>query len=1184
MSSTADQANGAASSPSAGSAERPPSTDDRRVLDAVREYLALIEAGTPPDRAAFVARYPDVAVVLSECLEGLAFVQAVAPELSDPVVGAPAAGAESLTGTLGDFRLIREVGRGGMGVVYEAEQVSLGRRVALKVLPFAATMDPRQLRRFHNEARAAAGLHHTNIVPVYAVGCERGVHYYAMQFIDGRTLADLIAEHRGGPPSQVPTSPEAAAATVPPAAQATSAAPRDAAYFRRAAEWGIQAAEALDCAHAVGVVHRDVKPANLLVDTTDRLWVTDFGLAQVQSDTRLTMTGDLVGTLRYMSPEQALAKRAVLDHRADIYSLGATLYELLTLQPAFAGTDRQELLRQIAFEEPKAPRRIDNAIPGELETIVLKALEKNPQERYATAQDLADDLDRWLKDEPIRARRPSLVQRARKWSRRHRAVAIGLTAALAAAVVLAVVLGFWYQRRLADTERGVTAALAEADTLVTEGDKQTEYPERWQATARLALAAQKKAEELLANGVATEELAARVRQRRAAVDAAVTDSQLLVELERVRLEVTLLKSNGDFDFARAAPRYATLLAQYGVDLAAPQAAAARVRESRLQEALLAALTCWWHCSSDVEERKGVLRVYQLALPPGSAWARLHAGQKREDIARLVNDPAFQALPPAALILWAGELQRMKEKAMVEKVLRAALERRRGDFWLNFELGLFLLNEEPPRAEEAVCYLTAALALRSESPGVGLDLGRALRAKGDTEGAIARFQQAIELDPNYVAAHEWLGIVLAEVKDYEGAEREYREALRLSPESPTAHRSLGNLLADTNDPTGAVREYQEAIRIDPKDAVARTNLGNTLFKQNDLDGAIRAFRDATLVAPQYAKAHNGLGFALLTSGDLENAIASFRAALRADPNHVLANANLGNALLQQNDPEGAIKAFKDAVRLAPKNPAFHTNLAIALDRTGRGEDAMREFQLAIQLAPEFAEAHCNFGLLLTRLGRFREAVEELRLGHKLGSRNPHWPFPSARLLRDAERMADLDAGLPALLEGRQQPKDADERLGVARLCQFHKRLFAAAARWYGEAFAAQPGLADNLSSNHRYDAACAAAMAGCGQGEDRNRIDASEHARLRRQSLDWLRADLTAWNRLMAKEPGKAGPAAGQQLARWLKDTDLAGVRGPEALAKLPEGERGDWQKLWADVEEMLAKIRQEDSQKSKPAK
>src|SRR5262249_47861168 len=281
-----------------------------------------------------------------------------------------------------------------------------------------------------------------NIVPVHGVFCDRGVHFYAMQFIEGQSLAALLDQQRGGgsastdQPTTAYASPAAPAAeTGVQAAAATVRAPRGAAYFRRVAEWGVQAAEALDCAHAVGIVHRDIKPANLMIDTSGRLWVTDFGLAQMQSETRLTATGDLVGTLRYMSPEQALARRVLIDHRSDIYSLGATLYELLTLQPPVTGEDRQELLRQIAFEEPAAPRRLSKHVRAELETIVLKAMEKTPNDRYATAKELADDLERFVRDEPIRARRPSLVQRARKWARRHKALVRS-----AAALLLAVLL------------------------------------------------------------------------------------------------------------------------------------------------------------------------------------------------------------------------------------------------------------------------------------------------------------------------------------------------------------------------------------------------------------------------------------------------------------------------------------------------------------------------------------------------------------------------------------------------------------------------------------------------------------------------------------------------------------------------------------------------------------------------
>jgi serine/threonine protein kinase len=460
------------------------------VLAAVEEYLAAQRAGQPPDRAAFLARHAALAPALAECLDGLDFIEEVGPGLKQLAGGLTPGGecgpAERL---LGDFRLLREVGRGGMGIVNEAEQVSLRRPVALKVLPFAAALDERQLRRFKNEAQAAAGLHYTNIVPVYGVGCERGVYYYAMQFIDGQTLAELIAELRqrarreastealarapevpaaaeagaqearpaeGSGPGGSPTGPcllpalssgaTGSGAAVPPfvrpccppgapalppaetvrraaatlATECTSDSPL---FFRTAARLGVQAAEALEHAHQRDITHRDIKPGNLMVDRQGHLWVTDFGLAHVQGQAGLTMTGDLVGTLRYMSPEQALAKRVPIDHRADVYSLGATLYELLTLEPAFRGRDRQELLRQIAFDEPRPPRKLNRAIPAELETVVLKAMAKSPAERYGTAQELADDLRRFLEDKPIRAKRPTALQRARKWVRRHPGVA-----------------------------------------------------------------------------------------------------------------------------------------------------------------------------------------------------------------------------------------------------------------------------------------------------------------------------------------------------------------------------------------------------------------------------------------------------------------------------------------------------------------------------------------------------------------------------------------------------------------------------------------------------------------------------------------------------------------------------------------------------------------------------------------
>jgi serine/threonine protein kinase len=418
--------------------------EDPRVIAALDEYLAALESGLKPDRQDFLARHSEIAEPLAECLEGMeALHSASSPSnLSGSERARPTLAEIGRAGMpLGDFRIVREIGRGGMGVVYEAEQLSLGRRIALKVLSFALTLDQRQLERFKNEARVAAHLHHQHIVPIYSVGCERGVHFYAMQYVEGRSLAEVIQELRrlANAPAALarPNRAEAPRETTPhetavePIGALSTAFSSDRpSFFRSVAQLGMQAAEALDYAHTQGVVHRDIKPANLLLDLGGHLWITDFGLAQFQSGGALTLTGDLLGTLRYMSPEQALGKRALVDHRADIYSLGATLYELLTLKTVYGGGDREELLRQITFEEPCPLRRVNAAIPADLETIVLKSLSKEIGDRYASARELAEDLRRFLQHEPIRAKRPTLLERTAKWSRRHRAVVTSAVAAL----------------------------------------------------------------------------------------------------------------------------------------------------------------------------------------------------------------------------------------------------------------------------------------------------------------------------------------------------------------------------------------------------------------------------------------------------------------------------------------------------------------------------------------------------------------------------------------------------------------------------------------------------------------------------------------------------------------------------------------------------------------------------------
>jgi outer membrane protein assembly factor BamB/predicted Ser/Thr protein kinase len=371
-----------------------------RLAEVLEEYLERLRRNEAPSREQFLAEHPDLAGELEACLAGLEFIQAMEVPL------------DSAAPQLGDFQIIREIGRGGMGAVYEAQQISLPRRVAIKVLRFGVVPDREAVERFRREAETVAGLHHTNIVPIFSVGQENGVNYYAMQFIDGPSLADVAA---------------------------TDGAELDP---RRVGEWGLQAAEALAHAHQRGVVHRDVKPSNLLLDREQRIWLTDFGLAKRHDDVTLSLVGVLLGTPRYMSPEQASAAQQPIDHRTDIYSLGATLYELLTGEPLFTGRSPHNVISQILTLEPRPPRQVRPSLPRDLETILLKCLSKKANGRYHSASDLADDLRAFLDERPIRARRASLLERsARWWRQQKRSVVVTGYTALASMLLMVLALG-----------------------------------------------------------------------------------------------------------------------------------------------------------------------------------------------------------------------------------------------------------------------------------------------------------------------------------------------------------------------------------------------------------------------------------------------------------------------------------------------------------------------------------------------------------------------------------------------------------------------------------------------------------------------------------------------------------------------------------------------------------------------
>jgi serine/threonine protein kinase/WD40 repeat protein/tetratricopeptide (TPR) repeat protein len=431
--------------------------DERDPLDEIAEdFLQKRRSGTYPSITEYVSRLPGRAEEVRDLLSALVMVEELKPD-PDATVGHRSpdarAGPASVPDQVGEFRIIREIGRGGMGIVYEAEQESLGRRVALKVLYPRSAHSAVQVRRFLREARLAARLHHTNIVQVFGVGNSDNLHYYSMQFIKGLGLDKVMDDLRrldvpglpavlgrspappssGSSPTDVSLSlagdgplrdldaePDDRQAVLPGPAPAEVAGDSQRRYMHSVARIGVQTAEALEYAHKLGTLHRDIKPSNLLLDAHGTVWVTDFGLAKALEDENLTESRDLIGTLRYMSPERF---RGQADARSDVYALGLTLYEMIALRPAFEARDRPGLVYQISHVEPVPLHRLNPAVPRDLETIISKAIEKSPSDRYHTASALASDLRRFLEDRPIEARAVSASERIVRWARRNPGVA-----------------------------------------------------------------------------------------------------------------------------------------------------------------------------------------------------------------------------------------------------------------------------------------------------------------------------------------------------------------------------------------------------------------------------------------------------------------------------------------------------------------------------------------------------------------------------------------------------------------------------------------------------------------------------------------------------------------------------------------------------------------------------------------
>jgi len=943
---------------------------DNRVGALLESYLKATLEGSAPDREAFLEEHADVADALREGLRGLDLIGGALPgTVPRPVApqrGAaddrPAEGRE-----LGDFRILREVGRGGMGVVYEAEQLSLGRKVALKVLPFAAVLDPKQLQRFRNEAQAAAQLHHTNIVPVYSVGSERGIHYYAMQFIEGASLSRAIGELKGG---------GAGAGTTPISSHSSH---REPAFLRMAARLGMQAAEALDHAHQLGVVHRDVKPGNLLVDMTGNLWVTDFGLARFDAGSNLTMTGDLVGTVRYMSPEQALAKRVPVDHRTDVYSLGATLYELFTLEPAVQGEDPQTVIQEIAFRDPRPPRRLNPAIPPDLETILMKAMAKDPVGRCATAQEMADDLRRFLDLKPIVATRPSVATVVGKWVRRHRALVGCAAAALAVSVVALAASNIKTSRALRKSEeRLATAREAVRLYLGTAGVN----------TLRDASAPRGTAKALLERALLFYE-----QYKDDWGDTAVERGTILHALHRYP------ESRAAFAEALArAPDTPEILCSYAHLLG---------HEGRNQEALevldrALALDPRNHfglcyrglVQSALGRTEDALRSFDEALDidPGFVQAHINRGNELRALRKPAealgaHDRALK-LDPLNSTAHNNRGNALGDLGQHEDALdayRRATELDPTNARYHSNAGLALRRLGCP--EEALVEHDLAFDLDPDDVTVLNNRAITLADLGRHAEALDLLDRALVLEPDTALVHLHRGHVLCELDRAREGIDAYDRALEIDDTGADAHCGRADAMDELGEHEAALDGYRRAIELDGTNVEAFIGCGNALNHLGRLEEALRAYRDAAAVDPGNARAHFGAGYMLLKLEHYQDALDAFDRALPHDPDHAALRINRGVALMALSRAEEALESFDAAVRIDGKNALAHVNRAVALRGLDRHADALRAIDDALRLNEGQPDALLLRAELLFTLGRDREGAEQVEGNLEKAVREP-----------------------------------------------------------------------------------------------------------------------------------------------------------------------------------------------------
>ena len=653
----------------------------------------------------------------------------------------------------------------------------------------------------------------------------------------------------------------------------------------------------------------------------------------------------------------------------------------------------------------------------------------------------------------------------------------------------------------------------------------------------------------------------------------------ITDFDAARLEGAALREEG-FDFKQVALAYAPAFHDYGIDLERMSAedAAERVRKRPIRHELVLAALDWALTVKDKADaqRLKLISFAEAAATDEPAWEKpLISALAQSSLAAVekLAESLRSDLSAVRLLIVTRYLLTLGNVEHAIRLLNDAQQRYPDDFWLNESLGLALMNTTPPQHQRALPFLTAAVALRPDSPGTRLNLGGCLIGIGESNAAIAAFRRALELKPDYAMPHYNIGLTLFKSGQIDAAIVEYRRALNLNPSYAEAYHGLGNGLIEKGDLDSAIAAIRKALELKVDYAEAQGALADALLQHGDLEAAITAGRRAIELKPGYVPAHVNLGIALEQKGEVEDAFAHYRRALELSPDHFEAHINLGVALRKKDDVDGAIAEHRRAVELLPNNAGAHNNLGVDFADKEDWETAIAEFRRAIELDPDDGLSHCNLGMALRQRGALRESLDALHRGHELGSRNPHWRKPSAQWVEHAEQLVRLDEILPGILDRSTQPASETEQLELAQFALVHKRLYATAARWYREAFAQEPRLADDLSTGHRYNAACAAALAGTSA----ENVSDEDRATWRTQALQWLAADLQALQKRASAETPQAGADFPKELSdlaktltHWLKDPDLAGIRDQDRLETLPETERMKFEELWRDVKALLA--------------